>query len=162
MGGIHPAGGKNPEPWVTLATPDCLLVEFGALPDRRDLNGAVGLQQVAVDQTSWPVADEKLRPSSEEVLSGGIVDLRLGNGQDQTGDSMCSGSYVCLLHAAALGLGKAPVGSLGLLTVTVGYPGCSFCGLQRVMMLPGQVCSEELCGLRHGEMNVGLGLQLDH
>lgn len=64
---------------MSLITSDRLLMKLGALPDRRDLNGAVGLEQIAVDQTSWTVADEKLRPRSEEVLPGGVVYLSLGD-----------------------------------------------------------------------------------
>jgi len=99
VGGIHPAGRENPEPGVTLIASDCLLVKFCALPDGRDLDRAVGLEQIAVDQPSGAVSDEKLRPSPKEVLSGGIVYLGLGDGQDQMGASMCDGSYVGQGHS---------------------------------------------------------------
>ena len=99
VSGIHPAGGENPEPRVALIAADCLFVKFGALPDRRDLDRAVGLEQIAVDQPSGAVTDEKLRPSPEEVLPSGIVYLGLCDRQDQKGSSMCRGSYVCQEHS---------------------------------------------------------------
>ena len=64
------------------------VVGFLALPNRRDLDDAITLHQIAVEQARRALTDDEIGPDAEHVSALGALSWGVGNGQNQTETSL--------------------------------------------------------------------------